>query len=182
MVRTRTDSLLLGEWACLGILAERPAHGYDVSVRLGPGGEVGRVWSLSRALTYRALDQLTQRGLITPVGEEPGKAGGVRTVLAPTRQGRAKLRRWLQQPVDHFRDVRGELLLKLVLCGMAGVDPGPLLERQRAVFAPMVAALATPGGRRRTPADPVEVWRFESSRAVLRFLDRMIAARPPAGV
>ncbi len=176
MSRVRTDVLLLGEWACLGVLSDRPAHGYDVSLRLAPTGDVGRVWSLSRSLTYRALDQLTQRGLVNPVGEERGKAGGTRTILAPTRQGRARLRRWLGQPVPHLRDVRGELLLKLVLCDLAKVPRRPLLDAQRIAFAPMVSALSAAGGTRRRDADPVDAWRFESSRAVLRFLDRMIAA------
>src|SRR5262245_54123542 len=95
MARVRTDELLLGEWASLGVLMKRPAHGYDVASRLSPTGDVGRVWSLSRSLTYRALDQLTQRGLVKPVGEERGKAGGNRTILALTRQGRTRLRAWL---------------------------------------------------------------------------------------
>jgi DNA-binding PadR family transcriptional regulator len=179
MARTRTDDLLLGEWACLTVLAEKPAHGYDVARRLAPSGEVGRVWSLSRALTYRALDQLEQRGLITNVGEERGKAGGTRTVLAPTRRGRAMARRWLTEPVPHLRDVRGELLLKLVLGERAGIDTSALLEAQRGVFAPIVDGLAAGGGRGRT--DPVGVWRYESSQAALRFIDRMLRAASTTG-
>jgi PadR family transcriptional regulator AphA len=173
MARTRTDSLLLGEWACLSILSQAPAHGYDVAMRLAPTGGVGRVWSLSRSLTYRALDQLAQRDLVTPIAEERGIAGGNRTILAPTREGKAMVKRWLREPVRHVRDVRGELLLKLVLID----DARPLLEAQRACFAPVVEALATTG-RSRAAADPVAVWRYESSRAVLRFLDRMLGEQP----
>jgi PadR family transcriptional regulator AphA len=180
MPRTRTDDLLLGEWASLAVLAEKPAHGYDVALRLAPSGEVGRVWSLSRALTYRALDQLEQRSLIATVGEERGKAGGTRTVLAATRRGRALVRRWLAEPVPHFRDVRGELLLKLVLSERAGIDTVRLLEDQRAVFAPMVTALAARGGRG-GGTDAVAVWRYESSRAALRFIDRMLRAAGATG-
>jgi DNA-binding PadR family transcriptional regulator len=165
-----SDQLLLGEWACLGVLADHPAHGYDVSLRLAPDGDAGRVWSLSRPLTYRALDQLQQRQLVAVVGEERGKAGGMRTILSPTRRGRSALRRWLAEPVDHFRDVRGELLLKLVLCELAGVDRQPLLEAQRRQFTPMIEALATDDAGR----DPVAAWREESSRAAMRFIDRML--------
>ena len=53
--------------------------------------------------TYRSLDQLTVRGFIRPVGEEPGIAGGNRTILAATRTGRAQLRTWLATPVAHHR-------------------------------------------------------------------------------
>jgi DNA-binding PadR family transcriptional regulator len=180
MARKRTDKLLLGEWACLGLLAQAPAHGYDLSLRLAPSGDIGRVWSLSRSLTYRALEQLGQRQLIEAVGEEPGKAGGPRTILRPTRRGRALLRAWLQQPVPHLRDVRGELLLKLVLCDAVGVDSHPLVATQRAEFAPMVQSLAAAGRGRAGRVDPVAVWRLESSRAVLRFLDRLLAPPPPS--
>ena len=130
MVRTRTDDLLLGEWACLALLTQQPAHGYDIATRLAPAGDIGRVWSLSRPLTYRALDQLTQRGLIVPVAEEKGKAGGNRTILASTPQGRRLVRRWLEEPVPHFRAVRDELLLKLVLAERLGVDRRKLLQSQ----------------------------------------------------
>jgi PadR family transcriptional regulator AphA len=174
MARTRSDSLLLGEWACLGVLAQRSSHGYDVALRLAPTGDVGRVWSLSRSLTYRALDQLTRRGLIAPVTEEKGKAGGIRTILSPTKDGRAAVKRWLREPVGHIRDVRGELLLKLVL----SEDPRALLEAQRACFAPVAEALATTAGTKHAAVDPVALWRYESSRAVLRFIDRMIEERP----
>ena len=102
--------------------------------------------------------------MIVPVAEEKGKAGGNRTILAPTPQGRRLVRRWLAEPVPHFRAVRDELLLKLVLAHSLGVDRTKLLQSQRAVFAPMVDALAVSGGSRKATSDPVTVWRYESSR------------------
>ena len=178
MARVRTEGLLVGEWACLGLLAEGPSHGFAVAKRLAPEGDVGRVWSLSRPLTYRAIGILSAGGFIEAVGEEPGTAGGPRTIYAVTRSGRRSLRQWLARPVAHLRDVRSELLLKLVLCQLAGVDAAPLLGAQRAVFAPMAETLAAEARRR--PHDPVTLWRAESSRSVVRFLDRAerAAARP----
>lgn len=166
------DDLLLGEWACLGVLAAGPAHGFAVSKRLAPDGDVGRVWSLSRPLTYRAIEQLTERGLVVAVAEEPGLAGGARTVLAVTDEGRRRLDAWLVTPVVHLRDVRSDLLLKLVLAEVCRVPVRALLEQQREIAAGAVAVLADravePG------ADVVAVWRSESSEAVLRFLDRLL--------
>jgi DNA-binding PadR family transcriptional regulator len=179
MARTRTGVLLLGEWACLGLLVNEAAHGYDVASRLAPDGDVGRVWTLSRPLTYRALDQLGERGLVEPVGQEPGIAGGNRTILAATDRGRSTLQVWLGQPVPHVRDIRGELVLKLVLADLLHVDTRPLLEAQRAVFCPLVEALADAGGPGQRADDPVAVWRYESSTAALRFLDRLLDAQAP---
>lgn len=172
---TRSDhELLLGEWACLGVLAAAPTHGFAVAQRLRHEGDLGRVWSLSRALTYRALDQLTARGLVEPVGTEVGVAGGQRTVLTATAHGRKRLEEWLSRPVLHLRDLRSELLLKLLLCDVAGQPTRPLLLHQREVLAQMAAAHAEPIDT--AANDVVAVWRHEASRAAVRFVDRLLAA------
>ncbi len=151
---------------------------------LRPGGELGRVWSLSRALTYRSLDQLADRGLVRAVGEEPGIAGGNRTVLAATRTGRAELRRWLAAPGRALRDLRSELLLKLVIADRCGIDVTPMLQRQRAIVAELAAATrhglgATTARRRRAVASrdlrcrpPIP--RPDAAHAVLRPPSRCI--------
>lgn len=163
--------LLPAEWACLGILAEAPVHGYTVAQRLAPEGDVGRIWSVSRALTYRALDHLVERGYVRPLREEQGVAGGVRTLLTITPSGRRALTRWLGAPVEHLRDVRTEFLLKVQLSSLLGVDHHALVERQRRQFEPVAKALAKASKDPET--DPVSIWRAESARATLRFLDRL---------
>jgi DNA-binding PadR family transcriptional regulator len=166
---------LLGEWACLGILAQAPSHGFAIAARLRPTGDVGRVWSLSRALTYRSLDQLLAAGLIRAIAEEPGVAGGNRTVFAVTRTGRAQLRRWLSTPVAHLRDLRSELLLKLVIAEYCRIDVAPMLASQRARVAELTLAI----DRRvvEQPDDVVALWRQESSHGALRFIDRVASVR-----
>jgi DNA-binding PadR family transcriptional regulator len=169
--RTNGHDLLLGEWACLGILYPAPAHGFAIAARLKPSGDIGRVWSLTRPLTYRSLDLLTERGYVHAIGEERGIAGGTRTILAATRPGRAQLRKWLQTPVLHLRDLRSELLLKLVLAGTCRIDVSAMLAQQRDHIAELAAALDAAAAA--DPADAVAVWRSESARAALRFLDRV---------
>lgn len=169
--RSTGHDLLLGEWACLGILYPAPAHGFAIAARLKPTGDIGRVWSLTRPLTYRSLDLLTGRGFIHAIGEERGIAGGTRTILAATRPGRAQLRNWLQTPVLHLRDLRSELLLKLVLAGNCGVDVSAMLDRQRDHIAELAAGLDAAAAA--DPGDAVAIWRSESARAALRFLDRI---------
>lgn len=172
---TRTsEQLLLGEWACLGLIYPGPTHGFAVAAALKRSGEIGRVWSLSRPLTYRAIDQLVTRELVAVVGEERGIAGGNRTLVAATRAGRAQLRKWLRTPVEHLRDVRSELLLKLLLAERCGVDIGPMLVRQRSQVAAMEAVLRDRVGTH--PDDVVARWRAESAGAARRFLDALVAA------
>jgi len=174
--RTTEDQLLLGEWACLGILYPAPLHGFAVAARLKPSGDVGRVWSLSRALTYRSLEQLSIRGFVHPVAEEPGLAGGNRTILAATRTGRAQLRRWLAAPVVHLRDVRSELLLKLLIADACDIDISAMLDGQQANMTAMSEVLAAQVAA--DPADVVALWRVESAAAALRFLERLPRQQP----
>ena len=171
MPRTSDQQLLLGEWACLGILYGGPTHGFAIAAQLKPEGEIGRVWSLSRALTYRSLDQLALRGYLAAVGEERGIAGGNRTILAATRSGRAQLRKWLATPVAHLRDLRSELLLKLILAERCGIDLSGTLHEQRTRVVEMCRAIDAQVAE--APHDVVALWRSESSHAALRFLDRL---------
>ncbi len=182
MTRGRVDrrgrDLLLGEWACLGVLYQGATHGFAIAVEMRPEGDIGRVWSLSRALTYRSLDQLVERGLVSEVGEEPGIAGGNRTVLAATRRGRAELRRWLAIPVEHLRDLRSELLLKLMIAQRCGIDVTGMLDAQRVIVADLAQAITVDlddcvADTATAVVDPVGLWRRESATAALRFLDRL---------
>ncbi len=169
----------LGEWACLGMLYERPAHGWAIVKRLRPDGDIGRIWQLSRPLTYRALDQLTVREWVRPVTEEAGDAGPNRTILAPTRTGRARFRTWLNTPVAHLRDLRSELLLKLVFAERSGVDIADMLVRQRGIVDELTDRLTD---RSTTSGDPgsdvVTIWRIEAAHGARRFLDQIDPGGP----
>ena len=74
-------SLGAGAWAVLALTAEGPTHGFAVAKALGSDGEIGRVWSLSRPLVYRALDELVEAGLVEKGAVEPSDR--VRTEIDP---------------------------------------------------------------------------------------------------
>jgi DNA-binding PadR family transcriptional regulator len=160
----------LGEHAVLALLVEEPRHGWALVRELSPSGDIGRIWTLSRPLTYRAIENLTADGLIRATVNEPGE-GARRTILAATPKGRRALDSWLHRPVRHLRDVRNELLLKLVLAQRLGRDTRPLIRAQQEVFEPMIAAHDKSAGKAR--ADVVDLWRRESARAIGRFLAQL---------
>ena len=164
-MREQAD-LLLGEWACLGVLYPGPSHGFAIAQELRSDGDIGRVWSVTRPLTYRALEQLQSRGYVETRGTEPGTAGGSRTMLAVTRSGRAALRAWLATPVVHLRDLRSELLLKLVIAKRCEIEVKPMLVEQRRVVRAMIRA-------HNDRSDVVSLWRREAAEAALRFLDHL---------
>jgi molybdopterin-binding protein len=261
--------LSLAEHVCLALIVEGVSHGWALGTLLGPAGELGRIWRLSRPLTYRAIDQLVARGLVVrgaaaavrTEGTEPevedgrtrlGASGGVpragpppqveaddgvdrarhgfgergagvppgaepaervdravhwhaeqmpgptsgsrstaiasgtgpatgrggpsreRVALEATDVGCRVAHEWLSSPVEHLRDVRTELLVKLVLRARAGLGTEALLSVQLQHFEAQIEALTSVT---HADHDLVDLWRRESARAVRRFLDQ--ARRPP---
>jgi DNA-binding PadR family transcriptional regulator len=169
------EELTAGEWAVLALLAEGPAHGFALARALMPEGEVGRIWTVRRPLVYRATEQLTERGLARSDKTVPSPKGPRRTVLKITPAGRRAVARWLTEPVEHVRDARSLLMLKLLFLARGDIDPLPLLHAQRDRFRVLAEALteAVPGadGFDRTLA----LWRLESTSAALRFVETMLA-------
>ncbi|MBU6329004.1 MAG: PadR family transcriptional regulator [Acidobacteria bacterium] len=177
MARAETS---LAESVCLAVVVGGVDYGGAVADLLAPGAELGRIWSLSRPLTYRAIDALVTEGLLTRTGTAPGR-GPDRRLLAPTRRGRAATRRWLAAPVEHLRDVRTVLLLKFRLLERMGSPLAPLARAQRDRFAPMVTSIIetdpadeAADDASADPADVVTLWRREHARAVVRFLEHVI--------
>jgi DNA-binding PadR family transcriptional regulator len=166
---TAAPPLSLAEWVVLVLVAERPTHGFPIAQLTAPDGELGRIWQMPRPIVYRALSRLSEAGLISPDGSEPGR-GPQRTIYAVTPAGRTAANGWLQTPVEHVRDVRSQLLMKLALLHRAGLDPTGLLQRQREVLAPIAAAIAAerpdPEGFEAT----LLAWRRANARAAISFL------------
>lgn len=173
--------LSLAEWTVLAVLSQTSVHGFAVAQLTARGGALGRVWQIPRPIIYRALGRLEDAGLVIPEGTEPGQ-GPQRTIYAPTEEGRQAAQRWLQTPVEHIRDVRSHLLLKLAILHRAGDDPATLVRRQREVLAPIARAIDA-----EVPADSFEAtllaWRRSTAAATIGFLDDISGqeASEPAG-
>jgi DNA-binding PadR family transcriptional regulator len=170
MSGVKSQDLLIGEWACLGIICETPIHRFGVAARLKQAGDIGRIWTMSRALTYRSIEQLALRGLVEAAHEEPGVAGGTRTIYRATRLGRNALREWLDTPVNHLREFRSELLLKIELARLLKIDTSALLELQREVVHQSLQHFPSEVD---SSGDVVSIWRNEMATAALRFLDQL---------
>jgi DNA-binding PadR family transcriptional regulator len=157
----------------LGLLCEQQSHGWRLVTALRPTGEIGKVWTSPRARVYRAITQLTEQGLIAKNGVEESALGPSRTLLGATPAGRRALTRWLETPVEHLRDVRSVLLLKLLLLDRLGRDPTGLLDAQRQTFAGLAESLRSrvdsTDGFDRTLA----LWRHTTAEAALGFLERL---------
>ena len=149
------SNLSLAEAVCLTLVAQEPTHGWSIVKALAADGEIGRIWSLSRPLTYRALTALADAGLIEPQGSQPG-GGPPRTIWRATAKGKRASRAWLRRPVEHPRDMRTEFLMKVALGAPAADLFAGLRESAKA-----------------NKADVVARWRFESAEAIRRFLQSL---------
>ncbi|HEY5172967.1 MAG TPA: PadR family transcriptional regulator [Acidimicrobiia bacterium] len=174
-------ALSLSDWAVLAIVAEGETHGWPVVLELRDDGALGQVWTVGRPIVYRSLSTLAGLGLIEERGDVAGARGPRRTIVRATRSGHAALRRWLVTPVEHVRDVRTELLLKLAVLARAGRSPQELVERQVEQLESVLRAVTErPSG---AGFDLVLArWRREQALAVQRFLHSLIGGRSGSDV
>jgi DNA-binding PadR family transcriptional regulator len=172
LVLMEEPQLSLTDYAVLGLLAEGPTHGFAISKELGPEGPVGRILTVRRPLTYRALDRLVDIGFAEPLHREPGDAGPQRVIHRINPTGRRALNRWLKQPVGHIRDLRIEFQLKLALLRRSGKSPLDLIRAQRNALQPTLAALDSPV---EDIPDHVELWRQHNATAAAAYLDHLQA-------
>jgi DNA-binding PadR family transcriptional regulator len=162
----------LPEWLVLAILDQQPAHGFALAQLTASGGDLGRIWQIPKAVIYRSIGRLLDADLIAPEVTESGQ-GPQRTVYAATPRGREAADRWLHAPVDHVREIRSQLLLKLALLDRVGESPAGLLRAQRAVLEPIAQAIEA-GHATSTGFDATLLaWRRANAVAALDFLDRV---------
>lgn len=159
------------EWTVLALAAEGQTHGFAIARTVAPGGPVGSIWSTPRPLVYRALETLERARLIEECGTEPSETGPPRRLVATTDAGDEQVQQWLAEPVEHLRDARSQLLLKLLFLHRSGGDAAPLVAAQRDRFgtqlAGLEASLQSAEGFDRTAL----AWRVSNARAAIEFLD-----------
>jgi PadR family transcriptional regulator AphA len=47
--------LSLAEWTVLALISEAPRHGFAIFQLTAPDGELGRIWSITKPVIYRAV-------------------------------------------------------------------------------------------------------------------------------
>jgi PadR family transcriptional regulator AphA len=171
----KVSSLSLTDWIVLALIDEEPRHGFSVARELKAEGSIGQVWTVARPLVYRSIEHLQSCATIEPIGTEPGAKGPVRTVFRITPAGKQELASWLDEPVEHPRDVRAELLSKFILIARRGGSLVSLATRQIAHFANVSSGLAEKALNASGSDRVIAIWRLESMRAVTQTLETILA-------
>lgn len=116
--------------AVLGLLAQRPRHGYELRAAFEAfvGGREN--WEVNPAQIYSTLTRLKENGLVTEDGMTQA-SGPEKRVYAITPQGKHALGEWFSTAVEreHQRD---EFFIKLMVCLATGeADPHKLIQVER---------------------------------------------------
>jgi DNA-binding PadR family transcriptional regulator len=116
--------------AVLGLLAQRPRHGYELRAALEAlvGGE--ETWDVKPAQIYTTLARLEHGGFVAEDGVEQD-AGPEKRIYAITPAGHQTLVEWFTCGIEreHQRD---EFFLKLMIGLASGVaDPYRLIHNER---------------------------------------------------
>jgi DNA-binding PadR family transcriptional regulator len=116
--------------ALLGLLAQRPRHGYELHAAFEAvvGGEQN--WDVKPAQIYTTLSRLRDGGMVMEEAIEQG-GGPEKRVFAITYKGRVELSAWFSEGValEHQRD---EFFLKLLLAIATGeANPRQVIQTQR---------------------------------------------------
>jgi len=151
----------------LSLVVHTPRHGWAIHEQLSPSGDIGHAWTLSRQLVYRAIDTLVEDGLVKRATPKDG-GGADKVVISPTAAGKRTAMKWLDSPVTHLRDVRTELVLKVMLREKMKLPLASFLTAQHEIFDPLIASI-----NKDASASPVNLWRKESANAVKRYLSRL---------
>ncbi|MEQ1699025.1 MAG: molybdopterin-binding protein [Ilumatobacteraceae bacterium] len=160
----------LAELVCLTLIDQGASHGWALVQLLSPRGEIGQTWPLSRALTYRAIDNLINDGHLNRREPVAGN-GGARALLDTTPAGHQLAHQWLRKPVPEMSSIRDELPVKLAIHAHGGVDPHPLLAAQRELLRRHLP-------RQSNHATLIETWRTDDLFSIAHFLDRALTTEP----
>ncbi len=128
--RTRPGEDILGaaEYALLGLLAERPAHGYELSKTFSGEGDLSSVCRLGLSQLYADLNKLESLGLVAEAAD-PSRAG--KKVYSLADSGRRQLEQWLARPVSGASWLRVDFMAKLYFARRRGSQRVLIAEQAR---------------------------------------------------
>jgi DNA-binding PadR family transcriptional regulator len=167
-------------FALLGLLAQRPRHGYELHAAFEAvmGGEEN--WDVKPAQIYSTLARLQESGHIVEELDGADGEGADRRVYAITDKGQRDLAAWFNTPVtrEHQRD---EVFAKLMLAiAIEAAQPRKVLQIQRARLYQDLHALTAQRSKVDPQKDLAHILLLDSAamhlEADLRWLD-MVDAR-----
>ena len=161
------------EYAVLGLLAESPAHGYDLHQRLM--ADLGQIWHCSLSQIYNILKRLESQSYIAGEVQEQPKLPA-RRLFHLTEAGWGRFEAWLYNPTPaSVRAIRVEFTTRLYFIHALNPEKVPsLIESQSAAIQVGLARLE----RNLVEIQPEQIFnrlglelRLNQLRAILAWLE-----------
>ena len=115
----RQSSDLTIEHVLLGLLEQRPMHGYELYQELCVLKGISLIWNIKQGLLYAILAKLEGKGLLVSQLVQ-GETYPPRNYFQLTESGKSTLHTWIATPVRKARDIRQEFLAKLIVARRYG--------------------------------------------------------------
>ena len=110
MVPMRRESSISPQPVLLGLLMDKPRHGYELYQVFSQ--DLGRVWRLGLSKLYAQLKQLEEAGLVRAETEAQLNRPP-RKVYHLTEEGREVFEAWVHEPTPYLRHIRVAFLARL---------------------------------------------------------------------
>jgi DNA-binding PadR family transcriptional regulator len=166
---------LAPEWALLGLLTQKPMHGYELYRYFTDPSALGQVWYLGLSQMYKLLKELEGQGYLEATVEEQENYPD-RKVYHITPSGRAAFLQWMEKPISSPRLIRVEFLAKLFLAQLLGSE---MVERVIGTQLETCQAQLTRLQERARLTDwelEIENWELTFKHLVFRFRQGQIQA------
>jgi PadR family transcriptional regulator AphA len=166
---------LAPEWALLGLLTQKPMHGYELYRYFTDPSALGQVWYLGLSQMYKLLKELEGQGCLEATLEEQENYPD-RKVYHITPSGRAAFLQWMEKPISSPRLIRVEFLAKLFLAQLLGSE---MIERVIGTQLETCQAQLTRLQERARLTDwelEIENWELTFKHLVFRFRQGQIQA------
>lgn len=164
------------KYAILGLLKEKPMHGYELRQRFRQ--MLGYFWRMSHGSLYPILKKLEREGLVTSE-KLPQEGKPDAKVYSLTEQGEEAFLEWLRQPVEEVVPSHDSLVLKLAFFEhLTKEEALGQLHRIRGFYAQTVQGLkqAHQAAEERSPYQALIVeGGIAHFEAALAWVDKMIA-------
>ena len=166
---------LAPEWALLGLLTQKPMHGYELHRYFTDPAALGQVWYLGLSQMYKLLKELEKQGYLEATVEAQ-EIYPARKVYRITSSGRAAFLQWMEKPIGNPRQIRVEFLAKLFLAQLLGSE---MIERVIDTQLETCQTQLTHLQKRIRPADwelGTGNWELTFEHLVFRFREGQIQA------
>lgn len=117
-------------YALLGLILNKPHHGYELYQDLSNATGLGQVWHLGMSQMYAELKTLEASGWVKSTLELQD-ARPSKKVFELTKAGRAAFREWMTTPARGMREMRIEFIVRLYFARLEGsIAVNELIKRQ----------------------------------------------------